>query len=479
MKKLFALLLALAMVFSLAACGGGDDEKPPSNDDKTPNSSEQQTSSSKPDESNPAESQQSTDGQPSGEEKEPLVKNVGDTVEHGSFEGLTLEWLTLAIDEENEKALLVTKDIIAHWVYDSAVMEDVTWETSDIREWLNGTFYDGAFSEQQKACILESEIVNSANPVTGTESGADTVDIVFLLSYEEAQTYFPTDESRQACYNFSQEYMAYLAKMMADTPNLEMTEQEALDELDGYNNGTDWPDSWWLRTSGDGQQTAAGVESDGVITEYHNQVWAAHGIRPAIWVDLSGEWANPDADQQDGDQVDLSGFLGTKTGKFYSQFADSRMYMEYEMEMEGQTMTIISATDGDRTYSETKMGGTSMGVSIMIGEDMYTIDHAGKMVIKMSLGTDTQTIAGAVLEESDVDMGDYKTGTREIDGKTYDTEEWIVEGASSIMCFDGDDLAYMIGAFEGEEVVMKIIEVSHDVDDSLFEIPDDYTVMEI
>ena len=182
---------------------------------------------------------------------------------------------------------------------------------------------------------------------------------------------------------------------------------------------------------------------------------------------------------QDDDPIDLSGYLGTKTGKFYSQFADGRMYMEYEMEMEGQTMTMISATDGDRTYSETRMGGTSMGVSIMIGEDMYTIDHASKMVIKMSLGADTQTIAGAVLEESDVDMGDYKTGTREIDGKIYDTEEWIVEGASSIMCFDGHDLAYMIGAFEGEEMIMKIVEVSDDVDDSLFEIPDDYTVMEM
>ena len=182
---------------------------------------------------------------------------------------------------------------------------------------------------------------------------------------------------------------------------------------------------------------------------------------------------------EDGDPIDLSGYLGTKTGRFYSQFADGRMYMEYEMEMEGQTMTMISATDGDRTYSETRMGGTSMGVSIMIGEDMYTIDHASKMVIKMSLGADTQTIAGAVLEESDVDMGDYKTGTREIDGKTYDTEEWIVEGASSIMCFDGDELAYMIGAFEGEEMVMKVIEISNNVDDSLFEIPEDYTVMEM
>ena len=125
------------------------------------------------------------------------------------------------------------------------------------------------------------------------------------------------------------------------------------------------------------------------------------------------------------------------------------------------------------------MDGVSIGVSIMLGEDMYTIDHASKMVVKMKLQADAQTIAGAVIEESDVDMGDLQTGTREIDGKTYDTEEWIIEGASSIMCFDGDDLTYMIGAFEGEEMVMKIIEVSDKVDDSLFEIPDDYTLLEL
>lgn len=179
------------------------------------------------------------------------------------------------------------------------------------------------------------------------------------------------------------------------------------------------------------------------------------------------------------DTVDLSGYFGTKTGKFYSQFADGRMYMEYEMEMDGQKMVVISATDGGKTYSETKMDGVSLGVSIMDGEDMYTIDHAGKMIVKMSLGATAQTIAGAVLEESDVDMGDYISGTREIDGKTYDTEEWIVEGAASIMCFDGDDLAYMIGVFEGEEMIMKINKVSKDVDDSLFKIPADYTVIEM
>ena len=37
----------------------------------------------------------------------------------------------------------------------------------------------------------------------------------------------------------------------------------------------------------------------------------------------------------------------------------------------------------------------------------------------------------------------------------------------------------MIGAFEGEEMVMKIVEASDKVDDSLFEIPEDYTMMDM
>ena len=186
----------------------------------------------------------------------------------------------------------------------------------------------------------------------------------------------------------------------------------------------------------------------------------------------------PDADtQQGGEPVDLSSFLGTKTGKFYSRFANGRIYVEYETEMEGQVISIVTATNGDKTYSETKMGGTSMGVSIMDGEDMYTIDHTSRMVIKMSLQANVQTIAGAVLEESDVDMGDFKTGTREIGGKTYDTEELTVEGAVAVYCFDGDDLAYIISAFDGTEMTMKLVDISDKVDDSLFEIPEDYTVM--
>lgn len=194
--------------------------------------------------------------------------------------------------------------------------------------------------------------------------------------------------------------------------------------------------------------------------------------------------AEPEAPVQDvaedvEEVIDLSGYLGTKTGKFYNQFASGKMYMEYETEYDGQKMTVISMTSGDKMYTENIMDGTSVSAAVMEGNVMYTISHADKMVIKMKLGADAQTIAGAIIEESDVDMANFVSGTREIDGKTYETEEWVIEDTVSILCFDGDELAYMISSVMGEEITIKIVEISDKIDESLFEIPEDYMMLEM
>ena len=361
MKKLFALFLAIIMLFSLAACGGGNDDKTPSSDDTTPSSSPQQEQNT-PDPAPVEDKPDSSEDENSGKETQ--------TDAPVPTTGLPLDW------PDNDYTKLVPAPDCGGKV------------------------------------------------LTSGEIG-ELFAIELKWSMEQGLTY---------------------AQLLQD--------------------------------AGFGEDCVEKYEKQGYLDR------TANGVNVQL-MDVFGTTSisimpAPDSDiQQGGDPIDLSGYLNTKTGKFYSQFADGRMYMEYEMEMEGQVMSMISATSGDKTYSETKMGGASMGVSIMIGEDMYTIDHASKMVIKMGLQADAQTIAGTVLEESDVDMGDLKAGTREIDGKTYDTEEWIVEGTASIMCFDGDELAYMIGAFEGEEMIMKIVEVSDKVDDSLFEIPADYTMMEM
>ena len=43
------------------------------------------------------------------------------------------------------------------------------------------------------------------------------------------------------------------------------------------------------------------------------------------------------------------------------------------------------------------------------------------------------------------------------------------------MCFDGNDLKYMISTIDGMEMVIKVVEISNKVDDKLFELPSGYT----
>ena len=62
------------------------------------------------------------------------------------------------------------------------VKEDVTWEKSEIRTWLNQEFYELAFSQEEQEAIREELVKN------GGRSGNDTTDKIYLLSDEEVTT---------------------------------------------------------------------------------------------------------------------------------------------------------------------------------------------------------------------------------------------------------------------------------------------------
>ena len=80
---------------------------------------------------------------------------------------------------------------------------DVNWETCSLRSFLNGydgasnadgisydekpqdSFYGTAFTEQEKACILDEWIENPDNSNYGTDCGAPTKDKVFILSADD------------------------------------------------------------------------------------------------------------------------------------------------------------------------------------------------------------------------------------------------------------------------------------------------------
>ena len=306
MKKNTLLALTFTLLFSLCACGGGEtagdttaaaataaaqttaavEETTAKQEAAAPKQEKPgKTDENKSTETKPAADQQSTDKRPSGEEKEPLVKQEGDIVELGSFDGLTLEWLALEIDEENERALLAAKDIVAYWAYSTNQQDGSTWENSDIRAWLNDTFYNQAFTDEQKAFILESEIANPPNPESGI-GGENTIDKLFLLSYEEAQQYFPTSESRQAYCNFTPEYAKILAKRVVAASELGYTDNDLEGLETDFNSYSGTTDSYWLRTPGTSLHNASGVSYEGELEVHRNQIHSLQGIRPAVWVHL-------------------------------------------------------------------------------------------------------------------------------------------------------------------------------------------------
>lgn len=158
-----------------------------------------------------------------------------------------IEWVILT--EEDGKMFLVSRYILDYQAY-NIEYEDVTWETCSLREWLNNVFYDTAFDDSEKSQILT--VINTNPDNTGywaTEGGNDTEDRVFLLSYDEAATYFADDEAR------------------ATGP-------------------CDW---WWLRSPGRDHIHASIALFDGELMSPGHIVtfnYQDHGVRPAIWISI-------------------------------------------------------------------------------------------------------------------------------------------------------------------------------------------------
>ena len=181
---------------------------------------------------------------------EELDVKVGDSFTLGTYNGKALEWEVLAVDKKNEKALLITKDCIDKISF-HGVEEAVTWESSDLRAWLGGEFYDTAFTDEQKVKILE--VVNPADTNTeyGTDGGNDTTDKVFILSASEMLQYFNDYEDMVVFFEGEEE-------------------------------------SYWTRTPGSIPTNFVCTNSYGGLFSGGNQVINADvAVRPALWLDLS------------------------------------------------------------------------------------------------------------------------------------------------------------------------------------------------
>ena len=70
--------------------------------------------------------------------------------------------------------------------------KDVFWEDCDLRRWLNTDFPEMAFTEEERASLVMSDVENPDNYYFGTACGSGTHDRVFILSEAEV---FCSDEA--------------------------------------------------------------------------------------------------------------------------------------------------------------------------------------------------------------------------------------------------------------------------------------------
>lgn len=184
-----------------------------------------------------------------------------------------IRWRVLARD--GKYAYLLSDRILdAGKFYAGA--EGSTWETSDLRNWLNSTFYDAAFNNKEKAVIQVQTLANGKIEIAGESITYPTKDKVFVPSYQDMHI-------TEYQLSYGQDYGDYTKTLSRMASNTAYTAQKP-----GMYASTTCSDNWWLRDTTYEEQYAAYVTSTGAI-EVSNSipVNVTQGIRPAIYVDLS------------------------------------------------------------------------------------------------------------------------------------------------------------------------------------------------
>ena len=211
-----------------------------------------------------------------GKEWADTVKNasVGDTITFGAYEQdnntsngkEAIEWTVL--DKDGMSLLLISKQALDCQQYNTSYT-DVTWESCSLRKWMNGTFLNKAFNAEEQAQIQNTTVSADKNPEYNTNPGNATTDKVFLLSINEVEKYFNSDEARKCAPT------AYAKAQGAYTSDIYKTASGA---------ATCW---WWLRSPGTGQSLAAYVSIGGSVScSGYSVNYAYDAVRPALWINL-------------------------------------------------------------------------------------------------------------------------------------------------------------------------------------------------
>ena len=167
-----------------------------------------------------------------------------------------IEWIL--IEKSDNTMTLISKFGLDSVPYNE-VQTNISWEGCTLRKWLNNDFLNAAFTIEEQAKLQTVTVKAEDNPIYGTEAGNDTLDKVYLLSINEAETLLHSDGERLCIPTKTAARLVYV-----------------------YTNGAA---ESWLRSPGWRQDLAAETTLSGVIS-HNSYVFPARPVRPVICLKL-------------------------------------------------------------------------------------------------------------------------------------------------------------------------------------------------
>lgn len=135
-----------------------------------------------------------------------------------------VEWIVIK-ELPDGKMLATSRYAVEAMDFNDGPNNEITYENSTLRRWLNGYFLKTAFNEKERDRLIPMHVNPADNAVYKVNGGRPAKDKVFLFSAYEAEFFFPSKEER----------VLYPTPYAASKPLI-------LSEKGSVN--------WWLRTVG-------------------------------------------------------------------------------------------------------------------------------------------------------------------------------------------------------------------------------------
>ena len=348
------------------------------------------------------------------------------------FEYEPIVWQILSYDATTDTAVVLSKFTIDSQEYydnynnriiDGKTIYANNYEYSNIRAWLNDSFYNTAFTNTEKNVIIATTLDNSAYSAYWSEYDSNsTTDNIWLLSYDEAQN---ADYGFTADYNENKKQQA---------PTTDYAKSQGI--IVNTDNTDTYEYTWWrLRSAGNGLGRACCVDIDGYVNYNYDILDTCNGVRPALTLHLKSNTMYPGKKIEFGSypqsQVTdetLKSKLTNKAGSpdnwtSYNYYISGKQgdFMKYkDIELDGEKYRGVYFTSYRPSYTwEDYYGeGSNQGHNGYYKSTIYWFKY--EPIIWQILSYDETTETAVVLSKYAIDSQEYydNFNERTIDGKT-------------------------------------------------------------